>query len=315
MRILERLKLLRIVRILTNLKYYRQLRANHSLYQKNGINKKVWQTLSHRSIKKSSGELPWLDGPVSHEEIRQSPAFASFSPKVQNQLLQWNDQGYILLPDFFPVQQIEEVALSVEEGLSNKDKHDYFSNRLLNLYRTNPQIKKIFTDPDLLKLLSFILGKETAPFQTINFYKSSSQPAHSDAIHLTTEPLGYSIGVWVALEDIQAGSGEFFYYPGSHRLPYILNEDFHHKNNFWILGDHLHEKYEKKVAEIIQEKALKEEIFRPKKGDLMIWHTNLLHGSAPKQNPLLTRKSMVMHYFAKGVLCYHEMLEKPAVLF
>ena len=31
--------------------------------------------------------------------------------------------------------------------------------------------------------------------------------------------------MWVALEDIDEGSGPVFYLPGSHRLPYVMTED------------------------------------------------------------------------------------------
>ena len=35
---------------------------------------------------------------------------------------------------------------------------------------------------------------------------------------MTTEPLGYLIAIWVALEDVTPDSGPVYYYPGSHRI-------------------------------------------------------------------------------------------------
>jgi ectoine hydroxylase-related dioxygenase (phytanoyl-CoA dioxygenase family) len=304
-----------IVRVLSNLKYYPKLRANSSFYQQLGLKKKVWQKISYDSIPLHNEALPWLDQATETEVMKTSPLFASFSPEIQSQLLQWQEKGRLVLPGFFDAQQIDAVEQSILKDLSSKEKQNYFTNRLLNLYRTNKKVDAVFRDERLLNILSFLLGKKIAPFQTIHFYQSSSQPAHSDAVHLTTEPLGYSVGVWVALEDVAAGSGEFFYYPGSHRLPYVMNADYKPSSKHSHTSDALHEIYEAKIAQIIEEKSLKLETFLPKKGDILIWHTNLLHGSLPKKHHSLTRKSMIMHYFVQGVLCYHEMLEKPAVFF
>jgi ectoine hydroxylase len=305
---------LRLFRFLVNLKHYYQLRKNAALYKKIGIDKKVWQPISYDLIReRCEGEGPWLDQPISEERIKQSPSFEGFSRDIQAQLLQWPEKGFLVVPGFFERPYIDEAEQSIEAGLSKKKQQEYRSNRLVNTYKTNPAINRIFRDSALLKLLSFILGKEIAPFQTLNFYRSGSQLAHSDAVHLTTAPLGYSIGVWVALEDIQPGCGEFFFYPGSHKLKYVMNSDYHTGHNGFKLGKESHGNYEKKIADIIREKALEFETFLPKKGDIIIWHANLLHGSLPIKDTSLTRKSLIMHYFAQGVLCFHEMQEVPAI--
>jgi ectoine hydroxylase-related dioxygenase (phytanoyl-CoA dioxygenase family) len=51
-----------------------------------------------------------------------------------------------------------------------------------------------------------------------------------------------------------------------------------------------------------------------KKGDVLIWHANLVHGGAPILNPALTRKSMVVHYYANDVIKYHEITERPSLM-
>ena len=51
-----------------------------------------------------------------------------------------------------------------------------------------------------------------------------------------------------------------------------------------------------------------------KKGDVFIWHANLIHGGSPIKDHSLTRKSMVIHYYAKDVIKYHEITERPSIL-
>jgi ectoine hydroxylase-related dioxygenase (phytanoyl-CoA dioxygenase family) len=58
---------------------------------------------------------------------------------------------------------------------------------------------------------------------------------------------------------------------------------------------------------------LQQEKFMAKKGDVFVWHANLLHGGSPINNPALSRKSMVLHFYAKDVICYHEITERPAI--
>jgi ectoine hydroxylase-related dioxygenase (phytanoyl-CoA dioxygenase family) len=73
-------------------------------------------------------------------------------------------------------------------------------------------------------------------------------------------------------------------------------------------------KYEDKIEEIIAEKGLEKRIFEAKRGDVLIWHANLLHGGSPIAREGLTRRSMVCHYFVEGVICYHEMTQRPALM-
>ncbi len=314
MGLLSKIKKLRIVTILSNVKYFSALQHNSPLYKKYAIRRRVWQTLSHKSIQQHDADLPWLDQSDPEEMIKVHPAFQSFSENIQQQLLQWNECGYMILPEFFSQRQMDKVDASLKTGLTKKENKKYSTNRLINLFKKNEEINTVFRDPRLLQIVSFILGRKALPYQTINFLKSASQAAHSDSVHLTTEPAGYLAGVWVALEDVQAGTGEFFCYPGSHKLPYIYNEHFDHKNNFWNIDKDIHEKYEKRIAQLILDNGLKKKEYLPKKGDILIWHANLLHGSSPKVNTAATRKSLIMHYFAEGVLCYHELIEKPAIL-
>ncbi|MDB5193249.1 MAG: phytanoyl-CoA dioxygenase [Segetibacter sp.] len=89
------------------------------------------------------------------------------------------------------------------------------------------------------------LGKEVVLFQTLNFIKGSNQRAHSDSIHMTTYPLGYLIAVWIALEDTNDNNGPLFYYPGSHKLTYLLNNDFNETSNLLKLGKKDYTDYEK----------------------------------------------------------------------
>ncbi|HET6830459.1 MAG TPA: hypothetical protein VFH44_03815, partial [Solirubrobacterales bacterium] len=47
-------------------------------------------------------------------------------------------------------------------------------------------------------------------------------------------------------------------------------------------------------------------------GDVLFWHHKLTHGGSAVTRPGATRRSLVGHYFADRVLCYHEVTERAA---
>ena len=124
---------------------------------------------------------------------------------------------------------------------------------------------------------------------------------------------GYLIAAWFALEDISIEQGPLSYFPGSHHLPYLTNADYENTSNHWVLDGNANVKYEKKVQDVIAKNNIPKQIFLAKKGDVFIWHANLMHGGEPMLNQELTRKSMVVHYFANDVIAYHEISERPAI--
>lgn len=104
-----------------------------------------------------------------------------------------------------------------------------------------------------------------APFQTINFIYGINQRAHSDSIHMTTHPLGYLIAVWIALEDTHPDNGALLYYPGWHRLPYLLNNDFNESETALTLSKKDYPDYGDATEKMTIEKKLEKKIFLAKK--------------------------------------------------
>ena len=94
-----------------------------------------------------------------------------------------------------------------------------------------------------------------------------------------------------------------------------MNKDFVHGGNKFRIGRFVNALYEDHIAKEIEQHHLKKEYFLAKKGDLFIWHANLLHGGEPILKKGATRKSMVVHYFAEDVIKYHELTQRPALIY
>jgi len=309
------LRRLRFTYWLFNLAHLLRLAKNKQLYKTLGIGKAVWQHVAHADIKQPSTDIPWLDQEdVTPEAIRQRPGFTDFPAALQAQLLLWPQNGFIILPGLLAAEAdvVNTEIVTLREA--GKIAFNFTGRKIFNAWKHSPAVGGVFHHPLLLALIRFIFNKEVIPFQTVNFIRGSQEKPHSDSIHMTTEPLGYLVAVWVALEDIQVGSGELLFYPGSHKLRYVMSEDFASGNTGLQLGHDTRESYERKIEEVLQQHACVGQPFLAKKGDVLIWHANLLHAGSPILDPQLTRHSMVAHYFAEGVLQYHEITQRPAII-
>ncbi|HTI11528.1 MAG TPA: phytanoyl-CoA dioxygenase family protein [Puia sp.] len=296
-----------------NLLHYKSLSHNREAYKRYAIHRPVIASISSKNFPDKESRA-WLDRGHSRELAPLQAGFSRFPEDIQQQLLSWSDKGYLILPNFFDEAATHSILEEIDRLVFSRKLHPTPDNKLMFANRRSATIRAITYDPRLTDLLSFILDKEVVPFQTINFWHGSNQRAHSDSIHMTTYPLGYLIAVWIALEDTNPDNGPLFYYPGSHRLPYLLNNDFNEGTSLLTLGKKDYGDYEDRIEEVIRENQLEKAVFLARKGDILIWHANLIHGGLPVKDPAQTRKSMVIHYYAKDVIKYHEITERPSLL-
>jgi ectoine hydroxylase len=294
----------------------RQLEHNRDLYPRFGLRKSIFSPIGHQDFSQHSTEVPWLDRPDALTRLEQHPDFASFNPTVQDKIRQFVTDGYMILEGHIPAAETETLSQTVDTLLTTgKVGYNFTGRKIFNLWQHDALANTaFFRRPDLLKLLSFLLGKQVIPFQSLNFVQGSEQRAHSDSIHMTTEPEGYLIATWTALEDCIPGSGLLYYYPGSHRLPYLMTADYDSGNTAITIGAESNKRYEQAIAQLIEANNLQPRVFEARRGDVLIWHANLIHGGSPITRPGATRRSMVCHYFAEEVICYHEMSQRPALI-
>jgi hypothetical protein len=299
---------------LYNLGHWRSLRVNADHYRRLGIRHSVLGPVAHRDIRRPDPDLPWLDRPAAAEALAGADT-SSLPEGIAAKLGGWVEDGFLVLDGFFQPERVDRINADVDRLLEEGEiGYHYRGRRIVDADRRSEAIDEALRDPGLTRLLAFLLGRDVSLFQTINFIAGSEQRAHSDSFHMTTEPVGYLIAIWVALEDVAPDSGPVYYYPGSHRLPYLMSEDLGDGHSRLFLQEGKQRRYEERVSELIAEAGLTPVDFVARKGDVLVWHGNLLHGGHPIERAGATRRSLVAHYFAEGVFCYHEVTERPALL-
>jgi ectoine hydroxylase-related dioxygenase (phytanoyl-CoA dioxygenase family) len=164
-----------------------------------------------------------------------------------------------------------------------------------DLYLVSEEVRALALDPGLSATLEDLLGEPAVLCNSLNFEKGSSQPRHIDSLYMTPLTPHALIAAWIALEDVHPDAGPLVYYPGSHRIPlYVFNDGSHHASRDEVVDwfDYMDVQ--------LRLRGLREKRFLARKGDVIVWHADLVHGGSPIKDARRTRNSLVCHYFGKA---------------
>ena len=310
-----RLRTLKASWVLLNLLNLRKLAHARRMYRKYGIQRSVLLPISSKDLPTTTTEKPWLDTPEGVAALPDHPGLKRFDTATREAILGWPEKGYIVLRGLFTREEVAAMNAEVDRLIRDKVVDFNFTGRkIMFAWHHSELLRKHTHDRRILDVMDFLLGKRMQVFQSINFLTGSEQAAHSDSIHMTTHPLGFMTAAWIALEEITPDNGPLVYHPGSHKLPYLLNDSFDHGGNRFVIGEDAYAHYEAAVDRAIREGHFEHKELLAQPGDVLFWHANLLHGGKKMSTPNASRKSMVIHCFADDVLCYHELTQRVAMM-
>ena len=296
-----------------NLFHKKELYHNEVIYKQLGLKKKYYSHVSNSSFIKLKGAV-LENTAINNPDLKSSSLFNQLSEENKESLLAFNQNGFSIIRNYLSEKQSDEINTDIERLLKQKKVKFSYGNKIRFATHVSPLLLNVGTDPKLKELLCVLLRGNPVLFQSTNFLTGSQQASHSDSIHFTTYPLGGLIAVWIALEDIAEDNGPLHYYPGSQTLPYYLNADYGNEGNRFMIGNKSSADYEAMIRNKINELNIKQVKFLAKKGDLLLWHANMVHGGDQHLNKNKTRKSVVFHYFKEKSVCYHEITQRPALI-
>ncbi|HVX04487.1 MAG TPA: phytanoyl-CoA dioxygenase family protein [Rhodanobacteraceae bacterium] len=176
------------------------------------------------------------------------------------------------------------------------------SVRYLDFHNASEAAAEIMMLPAALHFAELCFGEKIAAMQTLLFENGTQQTEHQDFAYVHSLRPACLMGAWVAMEDVRAEAGPLFYWDRSHRkVPKYVFED----------GTVIVDGYGPQVQafsgyleKTCRERGLERLVFTPRKGDLLLWHSALVHGGMPRNNPALSRRSMVSHYTTQAAYPY-----------
>ena len=224
-------------------------------------------------------------------------------------------QGYTVLPGAIPASVCDKLAALIDPSTAFENPHDLWVEyddpekgriygvplsqqvversqcryRGMDLYRNQEAAIEACFAPALRELLIRALNSEVLAYQQLAFTYGSQQALHQDPMYVRVSRPLKLIASWIALEDVQPDSGELIVVPASHtlrQLRFDSSNDIQCQHIFsggerslwWNNHDDL--SHRNRLNELQQlAEVLGSHIYRPSKGDVLIWSSQLIHSS------------------------------------
>jgi uncharacterized protein YndB with AHSA1/START domain len=166
-------------------------------------------------------------------------------------------------------------------------------HKVLDYHGISATAREVQFAPAVRRFLGQLFERPLLAFQSLYFRWGTEQDMHQDTAYVVLRSPMELVGCWAALEDIAEGSGELQYYVGSHRIPEYLWFERARARPYELDDDR---DFLRHVREEAQRLGCPLQRFRPRKGDVLLWHADLVHGGAKRELPHQTRQSLVTHY-------------------
>jgi phytanoyl-CoA hydroxylase len=238
---------------------------------------------------------------------------------LERKLVEWRDRGVVIFERAVDPLLIDallgdveylrkhhrDFVLSAEIKGVQKDIASFADEELdsdgvkfNSIHAISAAAGKLSLTAAVTSFLKHVFQSPACALQSLTFYRGSQQPAHVDYPYVRCQAkLGHLAASWIPLEDIHPDAGPLAYYPGSHRTD--VSGFFDWGNRSVVLepdSERTPIEFSRYLEEKVRASAIEPEIFLPKRGDVLIWHGNLIHEGTAIKNPKLTRKSYVTHY-------------------
>jgi hypothetical protein len=247
--------------------------------------------------------VPRFESPFFEKTL----ATEGFSPRAERLAREFRENGVLVVD--FEDPEFETVASAVIRDLQGR--HAGPHGKVLDAWRDHAGVRRIAMNARIRKLVEMLYGRRAIPFQTLNFCRGTEQHIHSDAIHFHCAPERFMCGAWVAFEDIDLDNGPLVYYPGSHRLPVYGYLELGQTATDQQRPYEFYARFEKLFSALVEAHDLKPALLPVRKGQVVLWAANLIHGGSQQRDRDRTRHSQVTHYYFEDCVYYTPLASDP----
>lgn len=164
---------------------------------------------------------------------------------------------------------------------------------------------RLFAETELLAHVTEALGASPALVQSVWVESTFGTALHRDVHPVQTgAPM---IGAWVALEDIAADAGPLVVVPGSRTLDpgdadvaaWLAQARAANRDQFHTVVDPTGQQglaASRALQALLTRRGLTPEPLLPTAGDVIVWASDLVHGSRPPDPGPQTRQSLLLHF-------------------
>lgn len=264
----------------------------------------------------------WLDAGDALDKIAGHLETGLITDEEAKLLTQWQQNGYVVLQNAIPDELISAALSELERMYSGLEPNVIFLAEQLNADRMqyDPRLKEVpakALDPHwispaicnlvlsapIVKTLSLIFEQKPLASQSLGFYRGSAQGGHQDLAYVTYSQQRALAATWIALEDVEQGAGELFYYERSHTMPeFLYGGQFKSISELRRTGRVTPEQVSADAKEHVgqltktpSKYSCPERVFIARRGDVLFWHADLVHGGKPISTTR-SRRSVVTHY-------------------
>ncbi len=258
----------------------------------------------------------WLDAPDAERAIERRFSAGEISATEATDLTKFAREGYFITKIDLPPAGAAQLDDDVNRLWREKPANVAFAYdspplrftvaderaqrkpryRIHDLHSASTVARSLYVQPVLVRYASLILDERAVATQSLYFEFGSQQALHRDSIVVPTPVFGQLLASWIALEDIDPRSGALVVVPGSHKLPFYEFAP----GQYMFDGRRMGEAEARAAMQFHDDESakrgLKTEMFVAARGEVLLWHSALLHGGGPVGDEKLTRKSLVVHY-------------------
>lgn len=258
-----------------------------------------------------SQEPMWIDRSDADTRIA-AIATTENRKELADRLTDFKRDGFVILRQAVPHQAIDNYIAEFDEAaktdqdimvsygrdvfpIAGQDLHKPLLKILDTLVKLPTAMPLAFADR-IVEFVEEVFDDAPLAFQSLHFEVGSTQAIHQDTAYVVLNQPRKLVAAWIALQDVEPGSGELIYYPGSHRFGEFMYPGDKKHWNPETDGDAIHDHHLNWLHVAAKENGVSTSSFLPKKGDVLIWHADLAHGGGEITDPSLTRRSLVVHY-------------------
>jgi len=231
-------------------------------------------------------KLPWLDKTNVNDVLTDDQKY-------------WKDNGLIVKSNLLSNDVIDNYKKEwVRDNRKNSDRPNGYQSPCP--YMQIPSLLELATCGPIQNMLKSLIGEPMGVHLALTSWKSTERDWHQDSYLNPSHVKDWYIAVWIALNDIHEDSGPFEFIRGSHILPPIeqnkIITEFGLDKNDTAWPKKSEELLTPLLDDFIDKAELNIEKFVPKKGDVLFWHSRLLHRGSKPKNVGLWREAVILHY-------------------